>query len=132
MECSSWIATTTMSNPLSHVRTISLCSGDAIPPPDPLSSDDALSSLLEDDDDDGLRGDSGRRCLGTPWGYSDVRGKRRAPWVAARMIATYSGSRIGAGGAWGCDEPVCCSVAAAFGPDEDDGDELMKMYLHGR
>jgi hypothetical protein len=42
-----------------------------------------------------LRGETGRRCLGTPPPSSsdDVRGKRRVPRVAARITATYSGSR---------------------------------------
>ena len=39
-----------------------------------------------------LRGEIGNKCLGTPFGYSDVSGKRRAPWVDANMIDIYSGS----------------------------------------
>ena len=38
-----------------------------------------------------MRGEHGRRCLGRP-GYSEVRGKRREPCVAARIMAMYSGS----------------------------------------
>jgi hypothetical protein len=36
----------------------------------------------------------GRRCLGVPVGYSEVRGKRRVPCVEARIMATYSGSAM--------------------------------------
>jgi hypothetical protein len=40
------------------------------------------------------RGEMGRRCLGVPVGYSEVRGKRRVPCVEARIMAMYSGSAM--------------------------------------
>jgi hypothetical protein len=61
------------------------------------------------------RGEMGRRCLGSPVGYSDVRGKRRVPWVEARIMAMYSGSCViwkrgsrGAALALWC---LCCTYA---------------------
>ena len=46
----------------------------------------------------------GNKCFGTPAGYSDVNGKRRAPCVAANIMAIYSGSHgcDMEGGVWGC------------------------------
>jgi hypothetical protein len=78
-----WIAITTISKPLAYVFSNSRCSSVAAP----------LQQLFSSPHD-GLRGDSGNRCFGAPRGYSEVNGYRRAPWVAAKMIAMYSGSHL--------------------------------------
>jgi hypothetical protein len=56
-----------------------------------------------------LRGDIGNKCLGTPPGNSDVSGKSRAPSVAAKMMAIYSGSKHDT------DMAYCSEVAALLG-----------------